>query len=136
MATPTNRQAGDKPGPVFTAGPYLTRQPSRWRRNVMLLVALAVAAALVWTWTGLRRQALVASAYAASTGCTCRFVSRRSLASCEGDIKGADVGPMARLVSLSDNPAARTVTAGVPLLAGQTATFDAQGGCVLEPWGD
>ena len=129
MATPTKRQAGDNP-----AGLYPTRQPSRWRRNLVLLVLLAIALMLAWTWQSLRQQALVGSAYGARVGCVCRFVSQRSLKSCEGDLKAAGLGGVAGMVSLSEEPATRTIKAGVPFLANQTASFDASSGCMLEPW--
>lgn len=131
MATPGRRPPGDK-----AARPYPARQPSRWRRNLLLLAMALAAAALAWAWNGLREQALVASAFAARTGCVCRFVSQRPLESCEGDLDVAGLGRMAALVSLTEDAPARRLTAGVPLLASQTATFAEETGCQLEPWRD
>lgn len=143
MATPSNRRAGER-----TAGqrpmapdagnpvPYLTRQPSRWPRNTVLLAVLAGGAVLTWTWTSLRQQAVVGSAYAASAGCVCRFVSQRPLESCEAALGAAPLGRMARLVSLSEDEGSRTLHAGVPLLASQSATFRRDTGCVAERWAD
>lgn len=129
MATPTERRAGDNPAAI-----YPTRQPSRWRRNTVLIVLLAAALTLAWGWQGLRRQALVGSAYAARIGCVCRFVSQRELASCDGDLKAAGLGRVAGLASLSEEATTRTVRASVPLLASQSASFDPATGCLLEPW--
>jgi hypothetical protein len=134
MATPRERQAGDKREAPPTPGPYLTRQPRRWFRNIALLTALAVAAVLAWTWKGLRDDALVAAAYGAQHGCACRYVSRRPLQICEADLDAAGLGRVAGLLSLSEDPGSRTVTAGVPLLGSQTATFDGRGACMLEAW--
>lgn len=129
MATLRKRQAGDN-----HLAPYLTRQPARWGRNLVLLVLALALAALVWTWASLREQALVGAAYGARVGCVCRFVSQRSLKSCEGDLKVAGLGRVARFVSLSEDAANRTVKAGVPFLANQSATFDERAGCLAEPW--
>jgi hypothetical protein len=38
------------------------------------------------------------------------------------------------LVTLSEEPAAKSVTASFPLLASTTATYREGWGCVLEPW--
>lgn len=111
-----------------------TRQPARWRRNVLLIVALVAGAWLALAWSGLREKALVSTAFAARTGCVCRFVSQRALASCKGDLGSAGLGRMARLVSLSEDAATRTVRASVPLLARQSADYRAERGCRLEPW--
>jgi hypothetical protein len=116
------------------AAPYRTRQPSRWLRNLILTALMLAAAMLAWNWKPLREEALTGAAYGARVGCVCRYVSQRSLKSCEGDLKVAGLGRVAGLVSLSDDPATRTVRAGIPLLARQSATFDAKGGCQLEPW--
>ncbi|WP_174523862.1 hypothetical protein [Novosphingobium naphthalenivorans] len=129
MATPGKWPMGDK-----QAAPYRTRQPSRWLRNLILLVIVAALAILGWRWNSLREEALVGAAYGARVGCVCRYVSQRPLKSCEGDLKMAGLGRVAGLVSLSDDPETKTVRAGVPLLAHQSATFDEKTGCQLEPW--
>lgn len=129
MATPSKGRAGDNHVP-----PYPTRQPGRWRRNLVLAVLLLAAVTLIWTWQSLREQALAGSAYAARVGCACRFVSQRSLKSCEGDLKTAGLGRVAGLVSLSEDPASRTVAAGIPFLAKQNAVFDERFGCLPEAW--
>ncbi|SFF92086.1 hypothetical protein SAMN05518801_103195 [Novosphingobium sp. CF614] len=131
MATPRKRPAGDKRAPA-----YPSRQPSRWLRNLALLALLLAAAALAWSWKGLSEQALVGSAFGARVGCECRFISRRPLKSCEGDLKRAGLGRLGGLVALSEDTATKTVKASVPLLARQSASFDEQTGCRLEPWED
>lgn len=131
MATPGKWRTGDK-----RVSSYLTRQPSRWLRNLVLLALILAVAAVAWSWRSLREQALVGAAYGARVGCVCRYVSQRSLGSCQGDIRVAGLGRVAGLVSLSEDAARRTVRAGVPLLAHQSATFDEKTGCLLEPWQD
>lgn len=130
MATwgPTN--SGDN------ARTYPTRQPGRWKRNLVIMLVLVLAGWLAWAWQGLREEALVGTAYAADVGCVCRFVSGRDLAACEGDLKSTGLSGAARLVSLSEDSATRTVRASVPFLAGQSADFRDERGCQLEPWKD
>ena len=126
---------GDKGAP-FAEGRHPIRQPSRWRRNLVLLVIVVAGAWLAWAWSGLREKALVATSFAARTGCVCRFVSQRSIDSCEGDLKSAGLSGVAGLVSLSEDAATRTLRASVPLLARQSADYRADRGCRLEPWRD
>lgn len=131
----TSGQPG--PGDRGSAAPaYPTRQPSRWKRNVILLALLALALWLAWIWRGLREEALVGAAYGARVGCVCRFVSDRPLDSCEGDLKIAGLHGAGRWVSLSEDVDRRTVKASVPLLAAQSADFDPARGCQLEPCQD
>ena len=47
-----------------------------------------------------------------------------------------DFEPGMELVTLSEDAAAKTVTARFPLLASQTATYREGPGCQLEPWRD
>lgn len=131
MATAGKSGAGDK-----GVGGERSRQPSRWKRNLAVLVLLALAGALAFAWQGLREQALVGAAYGARVGCVCRFVSQRPIAACEGDLKGAGLSGVAGMVSLSEDPATRSVTGSVPLLARQSADYREGRGCQLEPWQD
>ncbi|MCT2401227.1 hypothetical protein [Novosphingobium mangrovi (ex Huang et al. 2023)] len=131
MATPGKWRTGDK-----SAASYPTRQPTRWLRNLVLLVLVLAVAALAWSWKDLRERALVGSAYGARVGCVCRYVSQRPLKSCEGDLDVAGLGRVAGLASLSEDEETKTITAGIPLLAHQKATFDERNGCLLEPWDD
>jgi hypothetical protein len=110
------------------------RQPSRWKRNLALLALLAVVIVLAIFWDGLRQQARIATSYAAHAGCECRYVSQRPMESCEGDIAVAALGRTAGLLSLSDDADSKGVTASVPLLSSQTASFHRGRGCQLEPW--
>ena len=112
------------------------RQPSRWKRNLVLLVLVIAGSALAVSWNGLREKARIGTAYGAQVGCVCRYVSNRPLASCKGDIAVAGLGRTASLMRLSEDAEARTVTASVPLLWSETATYAQGRGCLLEPWAD
>lgn len=114
--------------------PPAARQPSRWKRNSLVLLVLALIAGLALAWTSLRRDALVSAAYGARVGCVCHFVSGLGAGQCKADIALAGLGRTSGLVVLSSDDAARTLTARVPLLASQSATYSPDTGCQLEPW--
>ena len=97
---------------------------------VYALAALGLIAVLLlaWNWSALRAQAQVGAGFGARVTCSCRYVEGRSLGSCRGDKE-----PGMALVMLSDDPEARTVKAGVPLLASRTARYRQGWGCLLEP---
>ncbi|MFS0848981.1 hypothetical protein AB3M93_05835 [Novosphingobium panipatense] len=132
MATSGHSGAGDK----AAGASYPLRQPSRWKRNLLLLLLLVLALWLAWTWRGLREEARVGTALGARLGCVCRFVSQRPLESCEGDLKVTGLQGAGRWVSLAEDAPSRTIKASVPLLASQSADFEPSRGCRLEPWQD
>lgn len=145
MATWGSWKAGDKAAGDGVSGQlrrppsapgHATRQPSRWRRNLVLAVLIGLCGWLAWSWHALREEALVGTALAARSGCECRFVSGRPLASCEAEIKASHPKGTVRAVSLSEEAASGTVRASVPLLASQSADFRPDRGCQLEPWRD
>ena len=92
------------------------------------LVLLLGGAALAASGRAPLRYAAAGTGYAAHVVCSCRYVGNRSLASCKTDLE-----PGLEIVDVSDDPAARRVTARVPLLSTQSARFDPQFGCLLEP---
>lgn len=94
-----------------------------------MLAVLAGVAALVWYWRPLQANLLTATSYGARIACPCRFIAGRSLSSCRADFE-----PGMGLVLLSEDEEAKSVTAWIPLLQSQTATFRAGEGCVLEKW--
>jgi hypothetical protein len=96
-----------------------------------LLLAVAVVAVLAWFRQPLHAYALTGAAYGARVGCACRFVEGRALGDCRKDFE-----PGMQLVRLSEDDAAKSVTAGFPLLAHQTASYREGQGCVLEKWAD
>ena len=102
------------------------------RRRIWLLAGLALLLGLgAFFRAPLTGYAGVGAAYGARVACSCRFVGGRSLADCKKDFE-----PGMELVTLSENRAARSVTARFPLLASETATYREGWGCVLETWAD
>jgi len=114
---------------MATANPSASK-PRRFHRRTWLIVALvALSALLAAVWRPLNGYAAVGTAYGAHVACSCRYAGGRSLADCEKDFEGG-----MELVSLSEDRAAKSVTASFPLLGSTTATYREGWGCVLEPW--
>ena len=67
--------------------------------------------------------------YAARVACACRYIGGRDLKSCYKDFE-----PGMEPIALADDPATRTVTASVPLVASRSVTFDPVLGCQPEPF--
>lgn len=110
----------------------------RWRRAHAIVKAwrwwaLALGAVLVglglWKGPRLYQDAVTGASFGARVACSCRFIEGRTLASCKSDFE-----PGMDMVMLSEDNAAKSVTARFPLLASQTATYQAGAGCVLEKW--
>ena len=96
----------------------------------MLLGVIAVVAVAGWAILKhgrLGRRADLASGYVAHVVCSCRYVGNRDLKSCATDFE-----PGMEIVKMSDDPAAKRITAWVPLLAKRTATWSPEYGCALD----
>ena len=112
----------------------LANAKSKRRSRVVPILALLVAAALAALWfssTGerLRGNATAGTAYGARVACSCRYVAGRSLEDCEKDkLAGME------MIRLSDDDAAKSVTASVPLIAEATARYRKGYGCVMDEW--
>lgn len=94
----------------------------------MILLAALLVGGLVWKFPSFKAQAELGSAYAARVGCSCRYVQGRSLESCQSDFE-----PGMEMVSLAEDPATKTVTGSVPLLASRSARYAGASGCLLRP---
>ena len=107
-----------------------TRTATTRRRLRLVIALLALALAAWWVWgDGLRRTVQAGTAYGARVACSCRYVAGRELADCRKDkLAGME------LVHLSDDDETRSVTASVPLVASDTATYKEGYGCLLRPW--
>ncbi len=100
----------------------------RW--PVILLGGAVLAAVLFWVLReSLMDEAVAGTAYGARVGCSCRYLGGRDLADCEKDFL-----PGMALIRLSEDDETKSVTASVPLLTSQTATYREGYGCVLERW--
>lgn len=93
-----------------------------------LAIAVLFGVFVVWKFPSFKAQAELGSAYAARIGCSCRYVQGRSLDSCQTDFE-----PGMEMVSLSEDPATKTITGSVPLLASRSARYAGAGGCLLAP---
>ncbi|WP_236643625.1 hypothetical protein [Flavisphingopyxis soli] len=103
-----------------------TKPIPRWKIVTLAILALLIAL-IVWQYPGLKAQAEAGSAYGARVGCSCRYVENRELGNCESDFE-----PGMAMVSLSDDPETRTVTASVPLLGSASAHYAGLSGCILD----
>lgn len=107
-----------------------SRRPTRLWPIVLLLLAAALLAAWFSPYgRSLRGNAAAGAAYGAHVACSCRYIAGRSLENCAKD-KPAGM----ELVRFSADEEAKSVTASVPLLASDTATFRKGYGCVLQRW--
>ncbi len=125
--TPTAAPPPETP----TANPPTSRKkPSHWGGCLpwALVAAVLFAIFAIWQFPSFKAQAELGSAYAARVGCSCRYVQGRSLDSCQSDFE-----PGMEMVSLSEDPATKTVTGSVPLLASRSARYAGASGCLLRP---
>jgi len=133
---PTGPSTGETPiaaplpeTPIPTP-PRPRKKPSRWGGCLPWLLVLAVLLTgfAIWKFPSFKAQAELGSAYAARVGCSCRYVQGRNLESCQSDFE-----PGMEMVSLSEDPATKTVTGSVPLLASRSARYAGANGCLLRP---
>lgn len=106
--------------------------PAPRRRRWLIWAPVLLLCALAGGWLGLRysstgRQAQLATGYIAHVVCACRYVGGRDMASCETDRE-----PGTEIVRVTEDSAARSITASVPLLSRRTARFDPEYGCSLD----
>ena len=99
-----------------------------WFWLLVVVVALVGAAWLAWGDT-LRKTGATGTAYAARVACSCRYVAGRSLDDC-----GKDKLDGMELVMLSENESSRSVTASIPFVASDMASYREGYGCVLKGW--
>lgn len=97
----------------------------------LMLIVAAIAISVYIYREPIRGYAEVGTSYGARVACSCRFVAGRSMEDCEKDkLEGME------LVTLVDDPEAKSVTARFPLVTSTTATYREGYGCVLEKWED
>jgi hypothetical protein len=79
---------------------------------------------LIFNFSTLQGFARLGSNYAAHVTCSCRYIEGRDMASCANDTE-----PGMELVSVSDDPANKRVTASVLFLAEAAAERRGEFGC-------
>ena len=115
---------------MATAIPHPVHPRRRSRRMLLLGLGLVVLLVAVF-WHPIASYALTGSSYGARVACSCRYAAGRSLTDCKKDMETG-----MELVTLSEDVAAKSVTARFAMMSPQTATFREGQGCVLEPWRD
>ena len=93
----------------------------------VLLVLLAGAG--LWYVHARKPQLELGVGYGARVACACRYIDGRDLQACYKDFE-----PGMEVITLHDDPATRTVTASVPLIASRSVKFDSLLGCQPEPF--
>lgn len=93
---------------------------------IVLLLAVGVFAYI----RSMQPQLALGVGYGARVACACRYIGNRPLAQCYADFE-----PGMEPITLTDDPATKTVTASVPLIANRSVKFDPELGCQPEPLG-
>lgn len=109
--------------------PAPSRRPRRLTVRLAAIGLAAIVAAGWFYWVPVRGYALTGASYGARVACSCRFVGGRPLNDCRKDLERNT-----RWFTLSEDVEARSVTARLPLLASQTASYREGWGCQLERW--
>ena len=94
--------------------------------SVLGIVAIAAVAAYMLI-ASRRPQLELGVGYAARVGCGCHYIGGRPLGDCHKDFE-----PGMEPIRLADNPATKTITASVPLIATRKARYDPILGCQPE----
>lgn len=101
----------------------------RRARKVVVIAVIIAGLLLAAFWSTVRSYAVAGASVGARVACSCRYLGGRQLADCRKDFE-----PGMGLVMLSEDVAAKSVTARVPLFSRETATFRDGEGCMLETW--
>ena len=118
MATATSpKPNGEAPKASFTVG-----QKIKYAAIAVLALLLLW---LVFSFAGIKAQAQLGVSYASHIACSCRYIEGRPLDACTKDFE-----PGMEMVSLTDDPAKKRVTASVPLLASAVAERRGEFGCL------
>ncbi len=97
--------------------------------RIALMAALAAALVAFFFGKAIAGFSETGTSYAAKSACSCRYIAGRELGSCYDDLM-----PGMGVIWLSEDEAAQSVTATVPLISSTEATYRDGPGCVLEPW--
>lgn len=100
--------------------------PFKRPRNIAIAAIAVIALLFWWNFSTIKGQAQLGAAYGAHVACSCRYIAGRDLKSCESDFEDG-MG----MVSVSDDPDKKRVTASVPFLAKAIAERRGAYGCVV-----
>lgn len=93
-----------------------------------IIVLLILLIAVVVYAMRMKPTVELGAGYGAHVVCSCRYIGGRDMESCYNDYE-----PGMEMITMTDDPEERRVTASVPLLASRSAQFREGLGCVLEP---
>jgi hypothetical protein len=118
MATATSpKPKGDAPKAPLSLGQKI-------RYGAYAVLALLVLW-LIYNFSDIKGQAKLGTSYAAHIACSCRYIEGRPLGACYKDFE-----PGMGMISLTDDPENKRVTASVPLLASAVAERRGDFGCL------
>ena len=118
MATATSpKPNGEAPKASFTIGQKI--------KYAAIAVVALLLLWLVFSFADIKAQAKLGVSYASHLACSCRYIEGRPLDACTKDFE-----PGMEMVSLTDDPAKKRVTASVPLLASAVAERRGEFGCL------
>jgi hypothetical protein len=118
MATATSpKPKGDAPKALLSLGQKI-------RYGAYAVLALLVLW-LIYNFSDIKGQAKLGTSYAAHIACSCRYIEGRPLSACYKDFE-----PGMGMISLTDDPENKRVTASVPLLASAVAERRGDFGCL------
>ena len=102
-------------------------RPSKRRIAAYIAFGIVVIAViwLAFNLAELKGNAKLGSAYAAHITCSCRYIEGRSLTDCAKDMEAG-----MEIVSVSDDPENKRVTASVAFLAEAVAELRGKSGCL------
>lgn len=100
----------------------------KWPLVAVALVAIGGAAMLLYG-KPIRAYARTGASYGAHMTCSCRFIAGREMGDCKKDFE-----PGMEFVFVSEDTDDKSVTAYIPFIASETATYRDGPGCVLEKW--
>ncbi|MGN6357571.1 MAG: hypothetical protein ACTHLU_08845 [Novosphingobium sp.] len=116
---------------MATAKPLSARKLGRPPRGKWLawIGFILLAVLLAACWPTIRAYAVAGASVGARVACSCRYVGGRDLSDCRKDFE-----PGMSMIVLTEDDTAKSVTARLPLLSRETATFRAGEGCTLDRW--
>jgi hypothetical protein len=104
------------------------KTPLSLGQKIKYAAVAVLALILIWlafSFADIKAQAKLGASYASHIACSCRYIEGRPLDACYKDFE-----PGMGMVSLSDDPANKRVTASVPLLASAAAERRGDFGCL------